>query len=197
MLLCLLTHERSARRTMLTPLLNGDTAIVEADGETSLTLGTFTYRLVCLLKANVPQLGNTYDAQAAELYVQADLMHSDPQAGELTLYRFHEHTLQISVYAALSEADLADLRRGGVFVRFYAPGEASGNLAHLVLTFPHGTRVQELATPDEQDGPAPVYAALTPGPTGCEIHYSTDEVPLVRAFPGSLAARALCLPPVE
>lgn len=190
MLLCLLTHERNARRTMLTPLLNGDAAIVEADGEVSLTLGPFTYRLVCLLKANTPQLGDTYNAQAAGLYAQADFMHSDTQAGTLTLYRFHEHTLQVSGCAALSETDLADLRRGGVFVRFYAPGAAEGILAHVVLTFPLGTQVQKLAAPDEQDDPAPFFAALTPGPTSCEVHYSTDEVPLVRVFPGPLAGRA-------
>jgi hypothetical protein len=114
MLLYLLTHEKNARRTLLMPLLNRDAAIGETDGEVCLTLGPFTYRLVCLLKANVPRLGDTYDAQVAELYAQADLMYSDTRSGTLTLYRFHEQMTQASLRAAFSEDDLADLRWGGV-----------------------------------------------------------------------------------
>ena len=202
MFLCLLTHDRSARSTLLTPLLNGDAAIVGADGEITLTLGPFTYRLVCLLRVNVSRLGDEYDAEAAELYVQADfIMLADTQPGTLTLYRFQEHTLQVSGCLSLSETDLAELHRGGVFVRLYAPGAAEGNLPRVVLTFPLGTQVQELA-PAEEDAPAPAapaFAALTPGPTGCEVHYSTGEGPLARVwlpdplarvFPRPLTARA-------
>jgi hypothetical protein len=207
-MLCLLTHDRSARSTLLTPLLNGDAAIVEAGGEITLTLGPFTYRLVCLLRVNISQLGDEYDAEVAELYAQADFMLTDTQSGTLTLYRFQEHMLQVSGCLSLSETDLAELRWGGVFARLYTPGAAEGNLPCVVLTFPLGTLVQELV-PVGEDAPAPAsaaFAALTPGPTGCEVHYSTGELlfarvwlpdPLARVFPRPLTARAGDLPSAE
>jgi hypothetical protein len=201
-MLCLLTHDRSARRTLLTPLLNGDAAIVEAEGEITLTLVPFSYRLVRLLSVNTSQLGDVYDAESAELYAQADfIVFTNTQPGALTLYRFHESTLQVGGSTSMSETDLADLRRGGVFVRLYVPGADDGSLPRAVLTFPLGTQVQELAATalaDDLVQAGAAYAALTPGPAGCEVHYARGEVPLARiwlpeplarVFPPALAAK--------
>ncbi len=164
MLLCLLTHERRACRTMLTPLLNGDATIVEAGDEIFLTLGPFTYQLFCLLNVNVLHLDNAYNAELAAVYAHADLVHSDPSSGTLSLYRFHEHTLQVSGCVTLSDSYLADLRLSGVFARFYMSGAAAeGKLTHVVLTFPLETRVQELAMLDEEDGPVSAFGALMLG----------------------------------
>jgi hypothetical protein len=192
MLMCLLTHDRSVRRTLLTPLLNGDPAIVEADGEITLTLAPFSYRLIRLRSWNTSQLGDEYDADCAELYAQADfILFANAQPGALTLYRFHESTLQVSGYTSMSESDLADLRRCGVFVRLYEPGAGEGSVQIVVLTFPLGTRVQDLAAEalaEDLVQAGAAHAAITPGPYGCEVHYASGVVPLARLWlPGPLA----------
>jgi len=185
-MLYLLTHDTRARRTLLTPILDTDTAAVEAGNEATLTLGPFSYRLTCLLRANVSQFGAEYDAQAAELYVQADfIMLTNNQPGALTLYRFHESTLQVGGCVSMSEDDLADLRRGGVFVRLYEGGADDGSLPRIALTFPLGTRVQEVAATRQAGAfvqAEPAFAARTPGPAGCEVHYTNARAPLARVW---------------
>jgi hypothetical protein len=177
-IVALLAHSPGEPITRLMPLLNENATIVEEREGTALLIGPYAYPIVCLLTTVVSASGECSEGEVA-LYRQADLMQTDLERHSLALYRFDERTVTLAGFVTLQERDVAYLRRCGVLVRIYGvdgstPG--TGSAAFTALTLPQGTRVEEVADANREGDTPAVYAALTPPPGNCEIHYTLAQV---------------------